>query len=58
MADSGKRPIEDLAQEMKLPAWEFEGMKRHYRWGVGRLMTDAEFSAAVETARKLPASKF
>lgn len=46
------RPIEDWAKELGTPAWLFAATKAKHRWPEGKVVTQAEYEAAVEAAMK------
>lgn len=46
------RPIEDWAKELGTPAWLFAATKAKHRWPEGKVVTRAEYEAAVKAAMK------
>jgi hypothetical protein len=41
------RPVEELAKELRTPAWQAAGLMEEKGWAWGKVMTMAEFKAAL-----------
>ncbi len=47
-------PVEELAEQLGVAAWELAGLMRAARWAEGKQVSEAEFTQALQNLRSRP----